>query len=102
MKAKRYARIAVAAAFAVCLATQAQAGGSGGSMMDDNMLQELKRMIEQQQKQIDQQAAEIAGLKEQLAGNSEMLADKADKEAVKGLDKVVTSSFERVNLSLYG
>lgn len=102
MKAKRYARIAVGAVFAVCLATQAQAGGSGGSMMDDSMLQELKRMIEQQQKQIDQQAAEIAGLKEQLVGNSEMLADKADKEDVKGLDKVVTSSFERVNLSLYG
>ncbi len=101
MRAKRYARIAAGAAFAVCLATQAQAGGSGG-MMDDNMLQELKRMIEQQQKQIDQQAAEIAGLKEQLAGNSEMLADKADKEDVKGLDKVVTSSYERVNLSLYG
>lgn len=102
MRAKRYITIAAGAAFAVCLATQVQASGSGGSMMNDNMLQELKRMIEQQQKQIDQQAAEIAELKEQLTGNTEMLADKADKEDVKGLDKVVTSSFERVNLSLYG
>ena len=102
MRMKRYGRIAAGAVFAVCLATQAQAGGSGSMGMDDNMLQELKRMIEQQQKQIDQQAAEIAGLKEQLSGNSEILAGKADKEDIKGLDKVVTSSFERVNLSLYG
>jgi len=100
MKAKRYGRIAAGAVFAICLATQVQASGSGP--MDNQMLQELKRMIDQQQAQIDKQAAEIAALKEQLAGNSEALANTADKEALKDTEKMVTSSYPNVNLSLYG
>jgi len=100
MKMKTYARIAAGAALALCLTTQAQASGSG--TMDDNMLQELKRMIEQQQAQIDKQASEIAALKEQLGGNTEALATKADKGDTGATDKMVTSSFKNVNVSLYG
>jgi hypothetical protein len=103
MKIKRYTRItSVGAALALCLATQVQASGSGSGMVDNDMLQELKRMIEQQQAQIDKQAAEIAALKEQLGGTSEALASKADIESVKSTDKMVTSNYSNVNLSLYG
>jgi uncharacterized coiled-coil protein SlyX len=101
MRVKRYVRVAaVGTALALCLTTQGQASGS--SMVDNDMLQELKRMIEQQQTQIDKQAAEIAALKEQLGGTNEALASKADKESVKSIDKMVTSSLSNVNLSLYG
>ncbi len=98
---KRYARIAVGTGLALCLSAQAQAAGSS-FMMDDHMLQELKGMIQQQQAQIDKQAAEIAALKQQISGTTEILATKADKEEVKGLDKMVPSSLSNVNLSLYG
>ncbi len=100
MKIKTYARIAAGAAVVLCLGTQVQASGSGTA--DNNMLQELKRMIEQQQAQLDKQAAEIAALKEKLSGTTEALATKADKEALKDTDKMVTSSYSNVNLSLYG
>jgi len=103
MKIKRYGRIAAGAALSLCLATQVYASGS--SPMDNNMLQELKRMIEQQQAQLDKQAAEIAALKEQLGGNTETLATKADKAAVEDMDKtdkMVTSRLSNVNLGLYG
>ncbi len=98
---KRYPQIAVGTAFALCLSAQVQAAGSSG-MMNDHMLQELKRMIQQQQAQLDKQAAEIAALKQQLSGTTEILATKADKEEVKGLDKMVPSSLSNVKLSLYG
>jgi len=102
MKVKQYARIAVGAAMVVFLAGQVQGSGGSGMVMDDNMLQELKRMIEQQQAQLDKQAAEISALKEQLAGNTEAIGTKADKAAVTDTDKMVTSSKSNVNLSLYG
>ncbi|NNK96506.1 MAG: hypothetical protein HKP41_19340 [Desulfobacterales bacterium] len=103
MRITSYVRVAaVGAVLAYCLATQVQASGSGSTMVDNDMLQELKRMIEQQQAQIDKQAAEIAALKEQIGGTKEALASKADKESVKGIDKMVTSSLSNVNLSLYG
>jgi uncharacterized coiled-coil protein SlyX len=103
MGIKKYARVSVVGTvLAVCLTTQVQASGSGSTMVDNHMLQELKRMIEQQQAQIDKQAAEIAALKEQLGGTNEALASKADKESIKSIDKMVTSSLSNVNLSLYG
>ncbi|THB73179.1 MAG: hypothetical protein D6B25_15540 [Desulfobulbaceae bacterium] len=100
MRVKRYARIAAGTVLAVCLASQAYASGS--PMADNNMLQELKRMLEQQQAQIDRQAAEIQALKEQLKGNDEKIAGKADKQDLDGADKLVSSSFTDVNVSLYG
>jgi hypothetical protein len=102
MRVKQYARIAAGAALVVFLAGQVQASGGSGMAVNDSMLQELKRMLEQQQAQIDKQAAEIAALKEQLGGTNEALATKADKESVKSIDKMVTSSLPNVNLSLYG
>lgn len=100
MRKKRYGRIASGVALAVLLTGQAHASGSAA--IDNDMLNELKRMIEAQQAQIDQQAAELAALKEQLAGNSEALAAKADKEALGDTDRMVTSSFANVNVGLYG
>ena len=102
MRVKQYARMAAGVALVVFFAGQVQASGGSGMAVNDNMLQELKRMIEQQQVQMDKQAAEIAALKEQLGGTNEALATKADKESVKSNDKMVTSSFSNVNLSLYG
>ena len=102
MKVKQYARVAVGAALVVFLAGQVQGSGGSAMPMDENMLQELKRMIEQQQAQLDKQAAEISSLKEQLTGNTEAIDTKADKAAVGDTDKMVTSSNSNVNLSLYG
>lgn len=101
MKMKRYVRAAaVGATFALCLTTQGFASGSGA--IDNDMLQELKRMIEQQQAQIDKQAAEIAELKEQVAGASEVQAVEPDKADMVETDKMVSSRLSNVNLSLYG
>jgi len=103
-KVKSYVKAGVSGTLLATLvlfsSTRALASGSG--TLDNDMLRELKRMIEQQQTQIDKQAAEIAALKEQLSGNSEAIAVKADKADVEGLDKVVSSSFTNVNVSLYG
>jgi len=103
MKMKLYSRMTAVTAVALCFATQVQASGSG-MMVNEDMLQELKRMIEQQQAQIDKQAAEIAELKEQLGGADEMIAGKMDKSELEGVDfdKMVTSSLSRVDLGLYG
>ena len=102
MRVKQYARIAAGAALVVFLSGQVQASGGSGMAVNDSMLQELKRMIEQQQAQLDKQAAEISALKEQLTGNTEAIGTKADKAAVEGNDKMVTSRLSNVNLSLYG
>lgn len=98
-KIQKIAGIAAGSAMALCLATNVQASGA-----EENMLQELKKMIEQQQAQLDNQAAEIAKLREQLGGTSEELDKKADKEALEALDldNVVTSRFEQVDVQLYG
>ena len=102
MRLRRYGRLAAGAALSLCLTSQVYASGSGSGMVDNDMLQELKRMIEQQQAQIDKQAAEIAALKEQLAGNTEAIGTKADKGDGPETDKMVNSSLANVNLSLYG
>ena len=102
MRVKQYARIAAGAALVVFLSGHVQASGGSGMAVNDSMLQELKRMIEQQQAQLDKQAAEISALKEQLTGNTEAIGTKADKAAVEGNDKMVTSRLSNVNLSLYG
>lgn len=102
MKVKHYARTATGAALAVFLTGQVQASGAGGTGVSEDMLKELKRMIERQQAQLDQQSAEIAELKERIAGTNEAIATKADKVAVAGNDKMVTSSKSNVNVGLYG
>jgi len=83
-----------------CFTTGAQAGGG----MDENMIQELRKLIEQQQKQLDQQGAEIAKLKEQLGGAAQQIEQKVDKAELEELDteKMVTSRFKHVDVNLYG
>ncbi|MFW2368255.1 MAG: porin [Desulforhopalus sp.] len=101
MKIKRYARVAaIGTAFALCLTTQGLASDSG--TIDNDMLQELKRMIQQQQAQIDKQAGEIAELKKQLGGTSEGQSEETGKAEMAATDKMVSSSISNVNLSLYG
>lgn len=121
MRIGKHLCIALMPAIVLCLGIQVQAGG--GSMTDNNVLQELKKMIEQQQAQIDRQAAELAELKELISEKSGELtaktvepdrtgkADKKnktdvavmdDKEEIKATDKMVSSSLPNVNLSLYG
>ncbi len=121
MRIRKYLCIVSIPVLALCLFTQAQAGGS--TVTDGNMLQELKKMIEEQQVQIDRQAAELAELKELLAGKSNKLTaktvdpDKTGRSAEKGktdvaaedggkeinaADKMVTSKLSNINLSLYG
>ena len=41
-------------------------------------------------------------MRDQLSGNTEAIAVKADKADVEKMDKVVSSSFSNVNVSLYG
>ncbi|MFT5728703.1 MAG: hypothetical protein ACI8PB_002858 [Desulforhopalus sp.] len=96
---KKIASAASGAALICSLGSAAYAGG-----VDENMLLELKKLIEQQQQQLDGQAAQIAELKEQLSGNTKAIEEKADKEAVAslGVDKMVTSKFEHVDVNLYG
>lgn len=100
MKPRMYLRIAAIPVITLMSTGHLQASGS--TALDSDMLRELKRMIEQQQVQIDKQAAEIAALREQLAGNSEAISAKADKEALEGTDKLVSSSLSKVKVSLYG
>jgi hypothetical protein len=100
MKSGTYGKIAVICTVSIMCATHVH--GSGSGTLDNDLLRELKRMIEHQQAQIDKQAAEIAELREQLSGNTEAIAVKADKADVEKMDKVVSSSFSNVNVSLYG
>ena len=84
----------------LCCVTGAQAGGG----MDENIIQELRKLIEQQQKQLDRQGAEIAKLKEQLGGAAQQIEQKADKAELEELDteKMVTSRFKHIDVGLYG
>jgi len=106
MKKLKYAGIVTATALTLGIHVQAQADSS--NMLNNKILQELKTMIEQQQAQINKQAAEIMELKKQISGNTAALTAKTDKskradiEATKTTDKMVTSEFSNVNLSLYG
>ena len=100
MTSGTYGKIAVICTVLIMCATHVH--GSGSGTLDNDLLRELKRMIEHQQAQIDKQAAEIAELREQLSGNTEAIAVKADKADVEKMDKVVSSSFSNVNVSLYG
>ena len=86
--------------FTFCPAVGAQVGGG----MDENMIEELRKLIEQQQKQLDRQGAEIAKLKEQLGGAVQQVEPKVDKAELEELDidKVVTSRFKHVDVNLYG
>jgi len=110
---KRYAGTIAATVFTLGMVAQVQAD----STIDNKILQELKTMIEQQQTQINKQAAELTELKEQLSGNTKALTAKADKAELsnkadraeladrgvnEATDKIVTSRFSNVNLSLYG
>jgi len=72
--------------------------------MDENIIQELRKLIEQQQKQLDRQGAEIAKLKEQLGGAAQQIEQKADKAELEELDteKMVTSRFKHIDVNLYG
>lgn len=94
--------VIIAAISIITLISAGHLQASGSTALDNDMLRELKRMIEQQQVQIDKQAAEIAALKEQLAGNSAAISAKTDQEALEGTDKMVSSSFSNVKVSLYG
>lgn len=74
--------------------------------VDESMLLELKKLIEQQQQQLDTQAAQIADLKKQLDGPvaAAPAAKVAEQEqaAPTGVEKVVSSTFEQVDVNLYG
>ena len=89
---------------AVMLAT----GASAGSESDTALLLELKKMIEQQQQQINQQAEEISRLKEMVSapgsGGQKPQAQEPQKESQgePPVDKTVVSTFENVDVSLYG
>lgn len=78
--------------------------GQAGQAVDENMLQELKKLIEQQQLQLNHQAEELAKLKKQIGGAEEKIETKADKEELAKLDggKSVNSTFENVDVNLYG
>lgn len=100
MRKKAYWRAAIVVP--VILGLAATAGASGGGQGIDQQLQELRKLIEMQQKQLDKQASKIAELTEQLEGNQEVIAQKADKKELATGGRGVTSSFENVNVSLYG
>jgi hypothetical protein len=98
-KMGRIAFAATSAALACALAANVQA-----AEVDAEMLLQLKQLIEQQQRQLDQQASEIAKLKQQVVGATAEIEKKVDKEEVtkNDVEKMVTSSFENVDVNLYG
>lgn len=103
MTIKTYAKTGVATALLfISISPVTQVFASSYGTADNDLLLELKRMIEQQQVQLDRQSAEIAKLKEQLAGNTESIGVTADKEELADVEKMATSSFSNVNVSLYG
>lgn len=99
-KVQRIVSVAATTALMCTLASNGQAAQG----VDDNMLLELKKLIEQQQLQLDYQSQEIAKLKEQLGGAEAEIDKKVDKEELAKLEteKMITSKFEHVDVSLYG
>ncbi len=97
----KHIRIATGIGLSMFLFTHAQAADSS-TMINDDILKELKSMILQQQAQLDKQAAEITALKKQLEGNTAALDMKAEKAAIQTPDKMVTSKFSKVKLNVYG
>lgn len=98
---KKLAAAASGAALICSLAASVQAEG-----VDEAMLLELKKLIEQQQLQLDSQAAQIADLKKQLgtpaaAAPAPQMAEKKEA-APTGVEKVVNSRLEQVDVNLYG
>lgn len=73
-----------------------------GTIINDDILKELKNMIQQQQVQLDRQAAEIKALKDQIKGGTVTSTTKAGAAEDPQPDKMVSSKLSKVKVTLNG